>query len=1188
MKEKQKEIGKLGTSCTIIDLKTACGKLSTYNDGNKIEAKDSFVSVRANNCLYKGKWCYEVLLESNGLFQLGFCQLKTPFTGQTGVGDDRHSFGYDGYRLSCWNQDENRYGKVWDYGDIIGVCIDLDNKHIEYYQNGEKLGIVKKDIEAGSGIAYFPGLSFSDYEKCSFNFGAYPFVYSYPGYEPIDIPKSQYNGSFEVTSQLLQCLNHSSLLDFLDNDMVDSCLKKLVNQKIFYFLINISFKDFFLCKCLLFPFMYSLTKKNKIHYQIFLEQLSINLSLNDNKTFFNDFFEKLTNIIEEYALMGPKFYNQYQLFSELFLELISDKVYFNEWSNTRDFFGHLRNIFISNNFSFKLVYDKITEIYGDDQYSKTLGSLLFKIVKEGNIITKEMNEGDQKYIHMMGIFIEKIFNYYENKSTLCQATFIFYDLMRACYPINTIKDYIYDLNTFIGSDNKKNILAFKNVILSYMSYFFENYKNINLDELPIGSATVIQLPNLSKVSIKNELSKTGIYVSYFKEENIGGKSSSLINTNLHGHKFTPSDIFDGINKKSAICFNILVKLISLMDKFFFAYYEFQSLAKDYLYANYIPPERGTTLMNGLFRFYFYLFNDYCQIILYNMSFFIIKWLNNLILSKNKLYVLLLPLYIVDFPFQIAQLMIITKSKILYDDDYRKELNKKCALFEKDDYLESLYTLYITLFEDQNLAIYNVLTQSLGWKIYFFLREKITRKKIINNEKFINCIMKGISNIILTNNNVERIVLRILNALQRTTSEIEKEFTQEELNEEEENRKKLITILNANEYKNIFSNIINIFCKNLNIKVTAYCQALEDCKHYCIDQKFIVLDNNKKYINALKTALKGLISVINFYEFILNTNSVNFFSFYKLEHPLVYIRNFLVTLSTHILGEPHFGYLKTLFNYMYIKDSNILELVNSSVNLILNCKNADNSSFTDFIANTRSILIKSYSDIYVYGINELDNKIKEEDCPFYQSMKIKYGEYKKIIDDLSQKRKICEENYLKKITAIEYLDDEHLCAICFGNIADYEIKPCLHRGCRECLLTYFVDNDKCFMCRQPFDHVEKVNENEIQKIIEDAQKTKTGDEEEDNNKEDNEEKKEEDNEEKKEEDNEEKKEEENEEKKEEDNEDKKEEDNEDIKEEEKEENNKEENEEKKEEENEDKKEEDNEDIKEENNENDNDN
>jgi len=168
LKEKQKSIGKLGTSTTILDMKTCNGKIYTYNDGNKIEARDSFISVRANNCLIKGKWCYEVLLESNGLFQIGFCQLKTVFNTQYGVGDDIYSFGYDGYRLSCWNLNENRYGKVWDYGDVIGVCIDLDNKHIEYFQNGEKLGVLKKQIEVNPGTAYFPGLSFSGFEKCFF------------------------------------------------------------------------------------------------------------------------------------------------------------------------------------------------------------------------------------------------------------------------------------------------------------------------------------------------------------------------------------------------------------------------------------------------------------------------------------------------------------------------------------------------------------------------------------------------------------------------------------------------------------------------------------------------------------------------------------------------------------------------------------------------------------------------------------------------------------------------------------------------------------------------------------------------------------------------------------------------------------------------------------------------------------
>ena len=53
----------------------------------------------------------------------------------------------------------------------------------------KKLGIGLKNIEEGikRRIAYFPGLSFSAHEKFAFNFEVFPFVYSYPGYEPLDI-----------------------------------------------------------------------------------------------------------------------------------------------------------------------------------------------------------------------------------------------------------------------------------------------------------------------------------------------------------------------------------------------------------------------------------------------------------------------------------------------------------------------------------------------------------------------------------------------------------------------------------------------------------------------------------------------------------------------------------------------------------------------------------------------------------------------------------------------------------------------------------------------------------------------------------------------------------------------------------------------------------------------------------------
>ena len=1076
----------------MIDLKTLYGKVQTYYDGNKVEARDSFVSIRANNCLVKGKWCYEVLLLSNGLFQLGFCQMKTPFTSSNGVGDDIHSFGYDGYRLSCWNEKENRFGKIWDYGDVIGVCLDLEQRKIEFYQNGKKLGVGCKDIEAGikRGIAYFPGLSFSSNEKCAFNFGAYPFIYSYPGYEPIDIPKSQYSGSFEVTSSLLQCLNQCNLLELLDDENIDIYFRRLINNKIFYFLVNISFKDCYLCKFLLFPFMYSLLKKNKGHYQIFWEQLHKNMNMNgiNGQIFFSDFFEKLTNIIEEYGILGPKFYSQYELYTTLFIEIINDDTYFKYWSKTANFFGHLRNIFTSNNFHYGKIFDKIYETYGDNQKEEMIGDLLKKIICEENLITNEMNEFDEKYFQKMKIFIEKILNYYEKNSNLCQATFIFYDLMRACYPINTIKDYIYNLNTFMNSENKKNIIAFKNVIFSYMSYFFENHKNIDLNDIPIGSATIVQLPNIN-ATIKNELSNSGIYVSYFKEENIGGKSNKLLNVSLHNNKFISSQIFSGVKKKPCIKFNILIRLISLADKFFFAYYELQSLVKDYLYEEYIPEGNGTSLMNALFRYYFYLFDDSCQNILYCISFFLIKWMNNLILTKNRLNILLLPLYLMDFPFQIAQMMLIFKSKLLFDDEYRKEINKKCDLFQKDDFLESLINLFVTLFEDKTFTQYDNLIESLGWKIYLFLREEKSRKIIIKNIDYIKYIMRGVSNI-MTKKYSERIILRILIMLHRTTNE--KEFTKDQVLDEEKNNQNVTNILQSLEFKTIFNSIISYFGKHLNTKLTTYCYDLDNCKENCIDKNFVGKEI-KRYESALKASYKGVCQVIEFYEFALSISSESFFKQdNEVSLSLIHLRNFLINLTSRILNQPYFEYIETMLNHIHTNGYELIDLVDLAINFVLTCSKGENKElFIEFIVNTKEIFIHTLVNIYSYGYNIIMKKMEIKDSPHLQKMKINYENYNEIINELKEKRNNFEKESILNLDIDDSLYEELLCVICYKQIANTLIKPCLHKGCKECLLTYMVDNLKCFMCRQPIESIQSLPKEEIEKEKEKMRNQKIG-------------------------------------------------------------------------------------------------
>jgi hypothetical protein len=617
--------------------------------------------------------------------------------------------------------------------------------------------------------------------------------------------------------------------------------------------------------------------------------------------------------------MGPKYYLKYELYSELFLEIISDNTYFYIWNKNKNFFGHLRNIFATNNFHFGKVYDKIYDIYGDDQYSQHMGPILLKLINEGNLITKEINECDGRYFQMNSKFIDKILNYYNKKSSLCQGTYIFYDLMRACYPINKIKDYVYDLNYFICGENKKNIIAFKNVIISYYSYFFEKYKNINLDKLPIGAVTVLQFPHLTG-RIVNELSKSGIYVTYFKEENIGGKSNTLINKNVHGHVFISTEIFKNLNTESSIHFNILVRLTSLIDKFFFAYYEVHSLFKDYLYGDYIPSESGTQLMNSYFRYYFYLFNDQCQIILYHISFFLIKWINHQVLGINKMNILLLPIYLLDLPFQIAQLMLISNSKIINDDNYRKELNKKSDLFKNDDFLESLAELFVSLFEDIRLCNYSNLVQSLGWKIYFFTKTQKTRKLILSKEGYINKIILGVSNIINMNNS-ERINLRIITALQRCAFDQIELLTKEdiELNDTYVNNMK--KLLKSENYKDIFSNIIKEYCKNLNTKLTTYKVNLNNCKKYCIDTDFNG-NNIKKYVDDVKFAYKGVISLITFYEFIMSISQDNFFNQEQLDVPITYSRNLFVSLTSHILNAPFFEELQKVLDYIHISNYNI--------------------------------------------------------------------------------------------------------------------------------------------------------------------------------------------------------------------------------------------------------------------------
>jgi hypothetical protein len=100
----------------------------------------SFPSVILSGVvLTRGRWYYEVTVTEAGLAQVGWCDVS--FVGSSaagvGVGDDKSSIAYDGYRQKSWFHGARAWGSKWSAGDVIGCAVDVDAGHVAFSLNGD-------------------------------------------------------------------------------------------------------------------------------------------------------------------------------------------------------------------------------------------------------------------------------------------------------------------------------------------------------------------------------------------------------------------------------------------------------------------------------------------------------------------------------------------------------------------------------------------------------------------------------------------------------------------------------------------------------------------------------------------------------------------------------------------------------------------------------------------------------------------------------------------------------------------------------------------------------------------------------------------------------------------------------------------------------------------------------------------
>ena len=1055
--QKYTATGKIGDAPSCLDSNTQSqqGVLSFHN--TRVESSDNFLSIRANNCIIKGNYVYECELLSNGLLQIGWCQLTTAFTYNEGVGDDSSSYAYDGWRNVLWHDGKKDYGKLWDKGDVVGCCLDLDKRTMSYYLNGEFLGVASDDIDVGENHAYFPACSLSEGEKCVFNFGQTPFVYEYRGYEPFDQSQCDIEETHQTLNILLDLITKHILpiLETCANE-INFIEKQMLCYNVFDYVIRKGFDDLSALTRVIMPFLLELHETSSARYVLFWDTLMSTVSSTSKKLFVMALMDDLSNLVYCYSLMGGKGRVNWLKCITIITSLFTIESVVSQWmikdNNTWNAqVTHLQNIFHSNCIKHGDYYYQSLALHPNiKQELLTVHEMLHELEAnqpEQRIMT--VNHLDKLYAdklsNIIGIFLTRS-NTYGNKAILKD---VLNELLKGGY--NNNADRVNEFYNVLGlrmRKEKEDYNFFKNIFFNIIYYFVNNYVS-----LPFGQFTT------EPWFTRGDQSSI-----YYDEVGIGGTITHVTNeyfTHIDSSLIVKNNLFqcDLLHKLIKLCYDIIIGSSGLLKKL----KEQRALNKKTMYNTLIHFDHGCTKLIDVIRNQFHLMSLQTHKVFYLFSFYLVKYLNWL-KSKNRYILYFVPTIVVDLPFELFKTLTIMKSRLFKDKKFRQEINSASSFFSNDDYIQSMLNLYLHLFSDNTIANPDIREKLLD-KVNFLIKHYYAFFE--GNCELLTFLIDG-----------------IINAMQKDfiSHKASKLFLKEILpfcfgykdaNANNSVLKHKSFSLSIKEYflkekAKIFEGYINFYFPLLNKTITAFTIAVSEfaaLNPLIQENPHTVSIRNQSLVNSYSASC-DLLKILEFLAALypgdmLNTSELigkNFMNVIKI-------------LSNRIYAEPYLGNLIKAVEAVN-KDSkgkhiDLDELVYSTLGIFRIIKGSNGiSSYNDFVkamANSDEVLFDSFvkmKSTFENGTSmQTYRKELEEFCEFVAEIKAKRDK-KEYTDE--------EMNRLES--------EDKICVICRVNIVNVEMVPCKHNACKECIDMYLDTKDTCFICHQK---VEKVQEIDIE-------------------------------------------------------------------------------------------------------------